>query len=407
MEIDFARTGPQVPGNLNAPRAVTMAAVIYVLRTMVGAPIPLNSGCMRPVTVRIPAGSVLDPKPGAAVCGGNVETSQRIVDVLLGALGRAAASQGTMNNLTFGDDQFGYYETIAGGAGAGPTFDGASGVHTHMTNTRITDPELLETRFPVRLVEFSLRRGSGGDGATAAATVSFASSSCCAPCACHCCRSGARSSRSASPAARPARAAATCTTAETSAAKRPSTPAPVTAFASSPGFLAAVVVQPVGDAPEEPSLAALFVHDAGVGVHMQDAVVELDLDLGRCSPVRIARLPIDAESIEHHRDGRIVVRGQRAAELVHALVLFEVRVPVLDVIDGQARQRVHEGEANDHIADVAVSRAQPRAPFELSHSALRHPQLTHRKQPRRHSVADRSLLAGLQLGSSSKSRQAR
>jgi len=164
MEIDFSRTGPQVPGNLNAPRAVTMAAVIYVLRTLVAAPIPLNSGCLRPVNVRIPAGSVLAPKPGAAVCGGNVETSQRIVDVLLGALGRAAASQGTMNNLTFGDDQFGYYETIAGGGGAGPSFDGASGVHTHMTNTRITDPEILEARFPVRLLEFSLRRGSGGAG---------------------------------------------------------------------------------------------------------------------------------------------------------------------------------------------------------------------------------------------------
>ncbi len=164
MEIDFYRTGPQVEGNLNAPRAVTIAAVIYVLRTLVGAPIPLNSGCLRNVTIRIPAGSILDPKPGAAVCGGNVETSQRVVDVLLGALGRAAASQGTMNNLTFGDERFGYYETIAGGAGAGPGFHGASGVHTHMTNTRITDPEILETRFPVRLLEFSLRRGSGGAG---------------------------------------------------------------------------------------------------------------------------------------------------------------------------------------------------------------------------------------------------
>ncbi len=164
MEIDFIGTGPQVPGNLNAPPAVTVAAVIYVLRTMVGRDIPLNSGCLRPVTINIPAGSVLSPTPGAAVCGGNVETSQRVVDVLLAALDRAAASQGTMNNITFGDDQFGYYETIAGGAGAGPGFDGASGVHTHMTNTRITDPEILETRFPVRLWEFSLRRGSGGAG---------------------------------------------------------------------------------------------------------------------------------------------------------------------------------------------------------------------------------------------------
>jgi 5-oxoprolinase (ATP-hydrolysing) len=124
----------------------------------------LNSGCLAPVHVRIPAGSLLDPPAGAAVCGGNVETSQRVVDVLLGALGLAAASQGTMNNLSFGDAAVGYYETIAGGAGAGPGFAGASGVHTHMTNTRITDPEVLESRFPVRLIEFSLRRGSGGAG---------------------------------------------------------------------------------------------------------------------------------------------------------------------------------------------------------------------------------------------------
>jgi 5-oxoprolinase (ATP-hydrolysing) len=164
MAIDFSGTGAQVAGNLNAPRAVTLAAVIYVLRALVDAPIPLNSGCLRPVAVHIPPGSVLDPSPGAAVCGGNVETSQRVVDVLLGALGLAAASQGTMNNLTFGDAGLGYYETIAGGAGAGPGFAGAAGVHTHMTNTRITDPEVLETRYPVRLIEFSLRPGSGGAG---------------------------------------------------------------------------------------------------------------------------------------------------------------------------------------------------------------------------------------------------
>jgi 5-oxoprolinase (ATP-hydrolysing) len=164
MHIDFVGTGDAVAGNLNAPRAVTIAAVIYVLRALVGAPIPLNSGCLRSVTIAIPDGSVLSPPPGAAVAGGNVETSQRIVDVLLGALGRAAASQGTMNNLTFGDERFGYYETIAGGAGATPSGHGASGVHTHMTNTRITDPEVLESRFPVRLIEFSLRRGSGGAG---------------------------------------------------------------------------------------------------------------------------------------------------------------------------------------------------------------------------------------------------
>ena len=164
MAIDFTGTGPEVDGNLNAPHAVTIAAVIYVLRTLVGAPIPLNSGCLTPVQVHIPPGSVLSPSPVRAVAGGNVETSQRVVDVLLGALGCAAASQGTMNNLTFGNDRFGYYETIAGGAGAGPTFDGSSGVHTHMTNTRITDAEVLEARYPVRLLQFTLRRGSGGSG---------------------------------------------------------------------------------------------------------------------------------------------------------------------------------------------------------------------------------------------------
>jgi len=164
MRIDFAGTGPAVPGNLNAPRAVVHAAVIYVLRTLVAERIPLNGGCLAPVEIAIPAGSLLDPPRGAAVVGGNVETSQRVVDVLLGAIGRVAASQGTMNNVAFGDARFGYYETIGGGAGAGRGFDGASGVHTHMTNTRITDPEVLESRHPVRLLEFSLRRGSGGAG---------------------------------------------------------------------------------------------------------------------------------------------------------------------------------------------------------------------------------------------------
>jgi len=165
MDIDFAGTGAELPdSNLNAPRAVTVAAVLYVLRCLVGAPIPLNSGCMRPVTLRVPPGSVLSPSPERAVAGGNVETSQRVVDVLLAALGLAAASQGTMNNLTFGDDRFGYYETIAGGAGATPRAPGASAVHTHMTNTRTTDPEVLESRFAVRLIEMSVRRGSGGAG---------------------------------------------------------------------------------------------------------------------------------------------------------------------------------------------------------------------------------------------------
>ncbi|HXK22618.1 MAG TPA: hydantoinase B/oxoprolinase family protein [Myxococcota bacterium] len=164
MRIDFAGTGAASRGNLNAPRAVVQAAVLYVLRCLVAERIPLNGGCLEPVEICVPPGSLLDPPPGAAVVGGNVETSQRIVDVLLGALGLVAASQGTMNNLAFGDARFGYYETIGGGAGAGPRCDGASGVHTHMTNTRITDAEVLESRHPVRLVQFALRRGSGGAG---------------------------------------------------------------------------------------------------------------------------------------------------------------------------------------------------------------------------------------------------
>ncbi len=165
MEIDFDGTDLARDDNLNAPRAVTMAAVLYVLRAMVGKPIPLNSGCLRPVVVRIPEGSLLSPEPGRAVAAGNVETSQRIVDVLFGALGLAAASQGTMNNLTFGDDRLAYYETLGGGAGATARRRGASGVHTHMTNSKATDPEVLETRFPIRLRRFELRQGSGGAGA--------------------------------------------------------------------------------------------------------------------------------------------------------------------------------------------------------------------------------------------------
>ncbi len=168
LTVDFTGTAGAHPGNLNAPRAIAVAAVLYVLRALVGAPIPLNAGCLAPVTLVIPPGSLLDPPPGAAVCGGNVETSQRVVDVLLGALGLAAASQGTMNNLTFGPisgDGAAYYETICGGAGATPHAAGASAVHTHMTNTRITDPEVLEARFPVTLRQFAIRRGSGGAGA--------------------------------------------------------------------------------------------------------------------------------------------------------------------------------------------------------------------------------------------------
>jgi len=164
LALDFAGTGTAVAGNLNAPRAVVRAAVLYVLRALVAERMPLNGGCLAPIVLRVPPGSLLDPPPGAAVVGGNVETSQRIVDVLLGALGLAAASQGTMNNVTFGDARFGYYETLGGGAGAGPDFAGASGVQVHMTNTRITDPEVLELRYPVRLVTFALRTGSGGSG---------------------------------------------------------------------------------------------------------------------------------------------------------------------------------------------------------------------------------------------------
>lgn len=163
--VDFSGTGAEHAGNLNAPRAVTLACVLYFLRVLVGKPIPLNSGCLRHVRLVIPARSLLAPGPRCAVAGGNVETSQRVVDALLAASGLLAASQGTMNNLSFGSGSYGYYETIAGGAGAGSTFPGASGVHTHMTNTRITDAELMERRFPVRVVEHALRRGSGGAGA--------------------------------------------------------------------------------------------------------------------------------------------------------------------------------------------------------------------------------------------------
>jgi 5-oxoprolinase (ATP-hydrolysing) len=164
LRVDFSGTGPEHPGNLNAPRAVTLACVLYFLRVLVGKPIPLNSGCLRHVELVIPEPSLLAPSPGRAVAGGNVETSQRVVDVLLGAAGLLAASQGTMNNLSFGDGSYGYYETIAGGAGAGRDFAGASAVHTHMTNTRITDAEVMERRFPVRVLEHAIRRDSGGTG---------------------------------------------------------------------------------------------------------------------------------------------------------------------------------------------------------------------------------------------------
>jgi len=162
--FDFTGTGPEVLGNTNSPRAVTYSALIYCLRCLVKRDVPLNQGCLKPVKVIIPEGTILSPSRGAAVVGGNVLTSQRITDVVLLAFRAVAASQGCMNNLTFGDSTFGYYETIAGGAGAGPGWHGQSGIHTHMTNTRITDPEIVERRYPVLLRQFSLRPGSGGNG---------------------------------------------------------------------------------------------------------------------------------------------------------------------------------------------------------------------------------------------------
>ena len=138
--------------------------MLYVFRCMVDDDIPLNEGCLKPIEIVIPEGSMLAPEYPAAVVGGNVETSQAVTDALFGAFGAMAAAQGTMNNLTFGNERHQYYETIAGGAGAGPDFDGADAVQTHMTNSRLTDPEILEWRFPVLLEEFSIRRGSGGAG---------------------------------------------------------------------------------------------------------------------------------------------------------------------------------------------------------------------------------------------------
>ncbi len=165
VRVDFTGTSPQSETNFNAPLAITRAATLYVFRTLVEDNIPLNEGCLKPIEIVVPEGSLLNPKRGAAVVAGNVETSQIVVDALYGALGALAASQGTMNNFTFGDEQRQYYETICGGSGAGPDFDGASAVQTHMTNSRLTDPEVLETRFPVLVEQFSVRTGSGGSGA--------------------------------------------------------------------------------------------------------------------------------------------------------------------------------------------------------------------------------------------------
>jgi len=167
--IDFAGTSAVHPGNLNAPPAVTRSAVLYVLRLLLDGPLPLNEGLLEPIDLRVPEGMLnprfdRDPAACPAVVGGNVETSQRVVDTLIQALGLAAGSQGTMNNLLFGNDRFGYYETVCGGTGAGPSWHGADAVHSHMTNTRITDAEVLEHRYPVRLERFAVRRGSGGAG---------------------------------------------------------------------------------------------------------------------------------------------------------------------------------------------------------------------------------------------------
>lgn len=162
--IDFTGTSDQQPSNFNAPGAITRAAVLYVFRCLVDDDIPLNAGCMKPLNIIVPEGSMLSPKFPAAVVAGNVETSQAITNALFGALNALGSSQGTMNNLTFGNDDCQYYETICSGAPAGPGFNGVAAVHTHMTNTRLTDPEILEHRYPVILDEFSIRRGSGGKG---------------------------------------------------------------------------------------------------------------------------------------------------------------------------------------------------------------------------------------------------
>lgn len=162
--IDFSASSEQSPGNFNAPSPVARACVLYVFRALAGDGIPMNSGCMKPLRLILPEGCLLNPRHPAAVTAGNVETSQCVVDTLCGALGAMAASQGTMNNVTFGNDRYQYYETVCGGSGAGPDFDGAAAVHTHMTNSRLTDPEVLELRYPVLLREFRRRAGSGGKG---------------------------------------------------------------------------------------------------------------------------------------------------------------------------------------------------------------------------------------------------
>jgi 5-oxoprolinase (ATP-hydrolysing) len=162
--IDFTGTSPQQPTNLNAPLAIGKAVVLYVFRTLVDDDIPLNAGCLKPLKITIPEGCMLNPRYPAAVVAGNVETSQAIANALYGALGVMAAAQGTMNNFTFGNQRHQYYETICGGSGAGPTFAGTDAVQTHMTNSRLTDPEVLEWRFPVLVENFAIRAHSGGKG---------------------------------------------------------------------------------------------------------------------------------------------------------------------------------------------------------------------------------------------------
>ncbi len=164
ITIDFEGTSGQTNNNLNTPISITKASVLYVLRTLIKKEIPLNEGCLRPVRLIIPEGSILNPSHPAAVVAGNVETSQNIVDCLYEAFGQLAASQGTMNNITFGNEKYQYYETLCGGTGAGPHFNGCDAVHCHMTNSRLTDPEVLEARFPVMLCEFAIRPKSGGSG---------------------------------------------------------------------------------------------------------------------------------------------------------------------------------------------------------------------------------------------------
>jgi 5-oxoprolinase (ATP-hydrolysing) len=163
-QIDFTGTSAQLESNYNAPSSVCRAAVLYVFRTLVDDNIPMNDGCLKPIDIHIPEGCMLAPRYPAAVVAGNVETSQYVTDTLYGALGVMAASQGTMNNFTWGNDQHQYYETLCGGSGAGPDFDGCDAIHTHMTNSRLTDPEILEWRFPVHLESYEIRRGSGGRG---------------------------------------------------------------------------------------------------------------------------------------------------------------------------------------------------------------------------------------------------